>query len=225
MDNRTKYNTQHLTNTQVAKTFKVVLSRENKELQQRRMEGWTINEEWEHLKAAWSSTCEESLGRRTREHREWITPETLKSIQQRRELKQKVNTSRTRAEKASAQKEYSKCHKEVRKKIRRDKRSQVERLAKEAERTATQRNMKELYNIARKLSGTHSHTNKPILDKNNQLISTPEAQLDRWAEHFEDVLNRPAPADQPYIPKATTPLQIKCDRSTKAEIRTAISQL
>ena len=143
------------------------------------MEGWTINEEWEHLKAAWSSTCEEALGKRTRKHKEWITPETLKTIQQRRELKQKVSTSRTRSEKASAQKEYNRCHIEARKNIRRDKRSQVERLAKEAEQAATQRNMKELYNITRKLSGTYSHTNKPILDKSSQLISIQEAQLDR----------------------------------------------
>lgn len=41
---RTLYNTQHLINAQVGKTFKVVLSRENKELQQRR----TINEECEY---------------------------------------------------------------------------------------------------------------------------------------------------------------------------------
>ena len=222
---RAKYNIEHLNNAQVAKNFKEVLSRRNAQLQQRKTEGWTINEEWGHLKAAWTSTCEEALGRRTQKHKEWMTPETLELIHQRRELKAKVNSSRTRSGKTSAQKEYNRCHKDVRNNIRRDKRSQVERLAKEAELAATQRNMKELYNITRKLSGTNTHNNKPIRDKTDQLISTPEAQLERWVEHFEEVLNRPAPAERPDIPKAAKPLKIKCGRPTKTEIKTAIKQL
>ncbi|KAJ8384128.1 hypothetical protein AAFF_G00208300 [Aldrovandia affinis] len=92
------------------------------------------------------------LGRRTRKHKEWITPETLDKIQQRRGLKEKINNSRTRAEKALAQKEYNSWHKEVRKSIRKDKREQVERLAQEAEEAAAQRNMKELYAITKKLN-------------------------------------------------------------------------
>lgn len=51
--------------------FKDILSRENTELQLRKMEGWTIN-----------STCEEALWRRIQKHKEWITPETLNTIQQ-----------------------------------------------------------------------------------------------------------------------------------------------
>lgn len=222
---RAKYNTEYLSNARVAKKFKDILSRENTELQLRRMEGWTINEEWEHLKAAWSSTCEGALGKRTQKHKEWITPETFNTIQQMRELKEKVNNSRTRAEKALAQKEYNRYHKEVRKNTRKDNRTQVERLAKEAELAATQRNMKELYTITRKLSGTYPHNNKPITDKNGQLLSTQEEQLDRWVEHFEEVLNRPPPAEQPHIPKARITLQIKCDRLTETEMKAAFKQL
>lgn len=41
---RAKYNTECLSNSQVAKTFKDILSREDTDLQLKRMEGWTINE-------------------------------------------------------------------------------------------------------------------------------------------------------------------------------------
>ena len=159
---RAKYNIEHLSNAQVTERFKEILSQKKADLPSGTTVGWTVDEEWDHLKMAWSSTCDEALGRRSQKHKEWITPETLNLIQQRRELKEKVNNSRTRAEKASAQREYNRCHKEVRQSIRRDKRSQVERLAKEAELAAAQRNMKELYNITRKLSGPYKQSNKPI---------------------------------------------------------------
>ena len=57
---------------------------------------------------------------------------------------------RTTSENAEAQKKYNHFHKNVRQNIRRDKRSQVEKLAKEAELAESQRNMKELYNMERK---------------------------------------------------------------------------
>ena len=60
------------------------------------------------------------------------------------------------------------------------------------------------------------------MDKNGQLLSTPEEQLIRWEEHFKDVLNRAPPAEMPHIPKARTPLQVRCDRPTKTEIKAAI---
>ncbi len=155
---RVQYNTEYLSNAQVSNKFNDILSRENTELQLSCMEGRTVNE-WEHLKAAWSSTCEEELGTRTQKHKEWITPENLNTIQQRRQLKEKVSNLRIRGEKALAQREYNRCHKKVQKNIRRDKRTQVERLAEEAELGATETNMKELYTFTRKLSG---HTHKVI---------------------------------------------------------------
>lgn len=222
---RTKYNTSYLSNAQIKKEFRDTLSKKNTEMQLGHTREWTINKEWENLKTAWSSTCEEVLGRRSQNHKDWITPETLNRIHQRRQLKEKVNIAKTRSEKAAAVKEYNHCHKEVRKNIKKDKRSQVERLAKEAELAASQRNMKELYNITRKLAGTHRQSNKPIMDKNGQLLSTPEDQLNRWVEHFKEVLNRPPPAEKPHIPMAQTQLKIKCDRPTKTEIKAAIKQL
>lgn len=46
-----------------------------------------MNEGSGHLKASWSSTCQEALGRRSHKHKEWITPETLNIIQQGRKGK------------------------------------------------------------------------------------------------------------------------------------------
>lgn len=67
---RAKYNTEHLSNPQVTNQFKYIISKKNAELQSGKMVGWTTDEEWEHLKAAWSSTCDEALGRRSPKHKE-----------------------------------------------------------------------------------------------------------------------------------------------------------
>lgn len=62
----------------------------------------------------------------------------------------------------------------LKKKTRRDKRRHVSELACEAEVAVRQRNMKELYKIMRQ-------------------------QLDRWREHFSELLNRPPPEITPEI--------------------------
>ena len=50
-------------------------------------------------------------------------------------------------------------------------------------------------------------------------------QLGRWAEYFEELLNRPAPANTPDIPAAEEDLPIDCGKPTREEIRKAIKQL
>ena len=81
-----------------------------------------------------------------------------------------------------------------------------------------------MYATTKKLAGKNKQNNNPILDKNGQILSTVEEQLERWVEHFQDVLNRPPPAEPPNIPKAGITLNIRCERPTKAEIKTAIKQ-
>ena len=42
-----------------------------------------------------------------------------------------------------------------------------------------------------------------------------DKQLSRWAEHFEELLNRPAPANTPDIPAAEEDLPIDCGKPTR----------
>ena len=48
--------------------------------------------------------------------------------------------------------------------------------------------------------------------------------LCRWAEYFEELLNRPAPANTPDFPEAEEDLPIDCGKPTREEIRRAIKQ-
>ena len=85
--------------------------------------------------------------------------------------------------------------------------------------------MKELYETTRKLSGKRRKNDIPVTDKNGRTLTRQEDQLNRWAEHFEELLNRPPPTKPADIPPAFYPLSISTSKSTRMEIRNAIKRL
>ena len=98
-------------------------------------------------------------------------------------------------------------------------------LAKEAEEAAGKGNLKDLHMLTRKLSGKFQQTDTPIKDRNGNPLTTTEEQLKRWAEHFEQLLNRAAPTTPPNIPPAEMELPINCEEPSMTEIRKAIKTL
>ena len=157
-------------------------------------------------------------------HKEWITPETLRKVQERKQKKSAINCRRTRKEKPTAQAEYNTAHKEVRQSVRKD-RTYIENLAAQAEEAANMRNMKDLYDTTKKLAGNVRQTSQQIKDKNGKVLTTTEEQLARWAEHFKELLNRPPPDVTPEINRADEELKINLNLSSKTEIKQAIKKL
>ena len=86
-------------------------------------------------------------------------------------------------------------------------------------------NMKQLYDITKKLTGKFGRTGRPAKDKNGSVLMGADKQLSRWAEYFEGLLNRPAPANTPDIPTAEENLPIDCAKPTREEISKANKQL
>nr|KAG5709545.1 hypothetical protein BaRGS_001595 [Batillaria attramentaria] len=187
--------------------------------------GMDIETQWEHSKKLWHDTCEEVLGKRKTQHKEWISADTIQKLEVRKKKKTALNTSRTRRAKAKAQEEYTAADREVKRSTRKDKRDYIDNLANQAEEAARQGNLKDLYQVTKKLAGKFQQTDKPVKDKNGHPLTTTEEQLKRWAEHFRELLNRPIPETPPDIPPAETELPINCDKPSKAEIRKAIMTL
>ena len=154
-------------------------------------EGVNIDRHWNDIKGAVNTTCEEVLGRRKPQQKDWSSAETIRKI--RKDKNGAVNSSRTRAAKAAAQKEHTAANREVRKSVKTDKRDFVEGLAEEAKRAAASRNMKQLYDKTKKLAGKFTKSERPIRDKNVTVLRGVDKQLNRWAEHFGELLNRPRP--------------------------------
>ena len=66
--------------------------------------------------------------------------------------------------------------------------------------------MKELYGTTKKLAGKFKQNSGPVRDKNGNMLTNKEDQLKRWAEHFEELLNRPAHEETAEIVPAETSL-------------------
>ena len=82
-----------------------------------------------------------------------------------------------------------------------------------------------MYKITRQLAGKNKSFSRPIRDKQENLLTKDSQQLERWKEHFEEVLNRPPPDTPPDIEEAIRDLNINCERISKEEIKRAIKKL
>ena len=184
----------------------------------------TVEQVWQQSISLWKETCDKMLGKRTRQHKGWSSPETLGKVAKRKQRTATANNSKTRAAKTESHRLYTEANNEVNRSVKRDKKDYVERLAGQAEEAAGQTNLKELYDITRKLAGTRRKY-EHVMDKPGQVLTNQTNQLNRWKEYFEELLNRPSPDEPPDIPPAETPLRINTDRPSKQEIRKAILQL
>ena len=108
------------------------------------LEEESIDHKWHGLREALTSTCQEVLGPNKTDHKEWISAETFRKIEERKKKKDAVNKSRTRTTKLIAQKEYAEANKNVKKSFRKDARNFVDMLANEAEEAAQYGNMRQL---------------------------------------------------------------------------------
>nr|KAG5711041.1 hypothetical protein BaRGS_013775 [Batillaria attramentaria] len=222
---REKYNVSALRDQQKKNSFILTLRNRFQVLQDMLTEDTEVHTLWEETRDAIQTTCREELGPRKTQHKDWISEDTLQKIEKRKRKKEAVNASRTRTSKAAAQAEYTEAHKKVRQSVKKDKREYYEDIADKAEQAAHDGNMKELYDLTRKLAGKYSKPERPIKDKQGQTIIDSERQLERWADHFEELLNRPAPANPPTIPEAERDLEIDCGAPTKEEIVRAIKKM
>ena len=222
---RQKFNTAILRDAATAEKFKITLKNRFQALQEIGEEEISINGMWKAVKEAVTTTCSETLGPRKDSHKPWISAESLKKVEERKEMKAALNSSRTRAEKVKAQAQYSEANKKVKKNIKTDKRNYIEALALEAEEAARHGNLKDLYDTTKKLSGKTSKPQRPVKDKEGKPIIGEEGQKKRWMEHFEELLNRPAPQDPPHIQQADRDLPIDLRAPTREEILSAIKKL
>ncbi|KAI8514548.1 hypothetical protein Bbelb_071390 [Branchiostoma belcheri] len=180
----------------------------------------TVETTWNTITKVYRETAEKVLGYRKRNNKEWITQETWNKIEERKIAKGKMlNTKSQRAKDT-----YRTKDKQVKRSARRDKRAYIEELASEAERAATRGELSTVYRITKTLSNQNSVCSVPIKDKQGKLLTNEKEQAERWAQHFEEVLNRPEP-DQPADPTPSDDIPINTDPPSHEEVETAIKAM
>ena len=86
------------------------------------MTGVNIDRHWSHIEEAVNITREEVRRRSKPQQKYWMSAETIRKIQIRKDKKGAANSSRTRAAKVATQKEHTAANREVRKSVKTDKR-------------------------------------------------------------------------------------------------------
>ena len=118
---------------------------------------------------------------------------TTRVVDKRREKKAELNMAKTTALKARLSGGQTALNKEVKKSARIDRREHVGRMTQDAEDAAGRGDMRELYQIAKRLAGKKSTRPQHVLSKDGETLASPKEQLERWRDHFQDLLNRPLP--------------------------------
>jgi hypothetical protein len=86
--------------------------------------------------------------------------------------------------------------------------------------------MKELYDTVRKMVSAPVSRNVLVKDKNGKIIISVQEQLQRWEEHFSEVLNSKYPPNMNVETAQTCPeLQISIRPPSKREIIEAIKAM
>ena len=87
--------------------------------------------------------------------------------------------AKTRALKARLSGEHTALNKEVKKSARRDRREHVECMTQDAEDAAGRGDMRELYQITKRLVGKKSTQPQHVLSKDGETLTSPKEQLER----------------------------------------------
>ena len=220
---RKKYQVSLLQDQSKKDEFSIKLSNRFQVLQE--LDDTDVEDHWSRVKEVFQDTCEEVLGRQKFESKPWISQESMDMVKERRKLKLDVSNSRTRAEKLAASEKYGDFNKEVKKSLQKDRNAYLDEMAEKAEAAAADGHMKIVYQTTRILSGKWSKPAAPVKDKDGKTVFGQEGQLDRWREHFDNLLNRPPPENPPEILAARRDLAIETEPPDRDEVATAIKQM
>ncbi|MGH0144983.1 UNVERIFIED_CONTAM: hypothetical protein FKN15_031142 [Acipenser sinensis] len=181
-----------------------------------------VNVKWNPIKTEYCQSSEKVLGFKKREHKEWISAATWALIQQRKNIKYKINQTSSESQKDRLRIQYTETNKLVKKSARRDKRPYIENMAAKAEAAASRNKLRTVYNITQQIC---RQTCTPVRNKNGKLLTTEEEQGRQWGENFREVLNRPEPLQPAEITPAEEDLEMNIEPRSKEETNAAIFSL
>ena len=148
---------------------------------------------WDEFKTAYNETAEVILGKRRKDVKEWVSENTLKTIEKRKEMKRKMNSIKSTRSGSKWRDEYQKLDREVKRKCRRDKREYINGMIREGVEAARKGEQGTLYRITRKNSVKFKCGSSVLRDKDGNIFTKEKDKQKRWNEHFEEVLNREPP--------------------------------
>ena len=223
-----KYEISKLNSTDVQKEFVLELrnrfsclkieeteDNEEEETDRRTEVDSNIEQCWKSVKKTFNETAKNVLGFKKRKSKSWISAKSWEKIEERRKLKMKVNETKSDRLRSRLQTEYQSKGKEVKRSVRKDKREWAEHIAREG-----------VYEATKKLCNEKPRHIDMVKDKDGNLLTKDDEIRKRWGEHFDEVLNRPAPSSVADIDEETECIDnIEVGYITRDEIRIAMHKM
>lgn len=164
------------------------------------------------------------LGYKKRNNQKWITPGMWQKINERKQLKAEMLSTKSLRLQEQIQQAYKSKNK-VKRSARKDKRSFIEEMANEAERATARGEMGIVYKITKQLCGNNTSLPAQVKRKDGTVLTTEREQTARWVHHFRDVLNHPQPVEPAHPQPVQDPLNIDISPPRANEIMEAIQSM
>ena len=141
-----------------------------------------VEDAWTNISETITSSLKDVCPKRKRRKKPWISNNTLALVEERRQAVVENNKPRR-----------NKLNKQISKALIADETAWFNHKASIMEEAAINGNSRVLYDTLRSLTGQRSTVSEDIKDINGSFIVGKAAKLERWANYFEDLLNRPDP--------------------------------
>ncbi|XP_049303009.1 uncharacterized protein LOC125776164 [Bactrocera dorsalis] len=188
---------------------------------------YTPTNDWKSIKQTFLKAAEYCIGFKEYKRKSWISDSTWGLINERRDIKNQLNSAKTRSAKAALQHTYSKTDKLMKKSARTDKRIWSDNLARKAQEAAETYRTRDLYQTIRQLTNATLKTSKPLKDEDGKLTTAKDKQTTIWERYYEKLLS-PTSSEaiqacgcQRHIPRR----DIHTSYPNETEIMTAIRAL
>lgn len=154
-----------------------------------------LNQNWDHVSSILLDSAKNILGTTKRKHRDWFdeqAPEIHKLLKTKKTAHQAAINNPNAATKAT----YAEARSKVQQATRSMQNEWWLKLAGEIQGFADTGNQQEFYSAIKRAYGPQRSTTCPVRSADgSRLITDNKEILDRWAEHYQQLLNRSNPSD------------------------------
>ena len=149
--------------------------------------------DWEFMKETIYSSALQVLGLTSRKHQDWFDENDI-AIQTMLKKKRQLFSAHQNDPKSKSKKNvFANMRSKVQKKLRNLQNTWLSQKAEKIQGYADSHDMRCFYDALKCLYGPQSSKNTPILSADgSKLITDKKGILERWAEHFNGILNRPS---------------------------------